>query len=299
MSWLAAFGAAAFVMLCARWGESNLRIRHGLPHPPSTARIERLGVSWKPVQISARDGIALHGWLLAPGARRGCVVMLHGIGEARADVADWAPMLLPQGYCLLTPDNRGMGESGGEVVTYGVREADDVRRWVEWLEAVEHPSDVFGLGESLGAEILLQSLSTGVRFAAIVGDSPFSEFRTTARDRLERRISRPAWLSRAAATTLVQAGILYGRMRYGVDLNEATAVDAVRRTKTPILLIHGANDIRTQPWHSRLLAAENPEFVKVWFVPGAGHVEAGEVAPDEYRRRVLGWFSDHARLTER
>ena len=299
MSGLFAAAAAAFVLLCARWGESNLRIRHGPPHPPSTARIERLGVPWKPVQISARDGIALHGWLLAARAKRGCVVALHGIGEARTDVLDWAPMLLSEDYCILTPDNRGLGESGGEVVTYGVREADDVRRWVEWLKASEHPSDVFGLGESLGAEILLQSLSTGVRFAAIVGDSPFSEFRTTARDRLERRIPRPQWLARAAAGTVVEAGILYGRLRYDVDLNEASAVDAVRRTKTPILLIHGANDIRTQPWHSRLLAAENPEFVKVWMVPGAGHVEAGGVAPGEYRRRVLGWFSDHAGRTER
>jgi len=299
MIWLVAAAALAFVLLCARWGESNLRIRKGPPSPPSTARIEPLGVPWKPVQISAQDGITLRAWLLAPGARRGCVVLLHGIGEARADVADWAPMLLPQGYCLLTPDNRGMGESGGAVVTYGVRESDDVRRWVEWLEGSEHPAQVFGLGESLGAEILLQSLGAGARFDAIVGDSPFSEFRSAVRQRLELRIPRPEWLARAVSGTVVEAAILYARLRYGVDLNKASAVEAVQRTKTPILLIHGSDDMQTQPWHSRMLAAQNPELVKVWIVPGAGHVQAGGVAPDEYRRRVLGWFSDHARIAER
>lgn len=226
------------------------------------------------------------------------MIALHGIGEARTDTLDWAPMLLPAGYCVLTPDNRGMGESGGVLITYGIREADDVHRWVDWMEASEHPANVFGLGESLGAAILLESLKTETRFRALVADSPFSELRSVVREQVERSIPLPAMLARPAASTTIAAGFAYGWLRFGLDLGSVSVVDAVRSAKTPILLIHGADDVRILPRHSRALAAANPDEVQLWIVPGAGHVEAGGVAPDEYRRRVLAWFGDHARRGE-
>ena len=61
-------------------------------------------------------------------------------------------------YAVLAPDSRGHGRSGGDVVTYGLREADDLHRWVDWLMATERPRNVFEMGESLGAAVLLQSL---------------------------------------------------------------------------------------------------------------------------------------------
>jgi len=284
-----------------RWSESNLRIRKGAPVVPQLpARIQPLLASWQAVQIAAIDGVALHAWLLRPkSGRAGCVIALHGIGgEARTDTLDWAPMLLPAGYCMLTPDNRAMGESGGEVITYGIREEDDVHRWVHWLEASEHPENVFGLGESLGGSILLASLKSDTPFRALVADSPFSEFRSTAREQMESRIPLPALFVHPAAAVLVTAGFTYGRLRYGLDLGSVSVVDAVRSATTPILLIHGSEDVRVRPWHSRALAAVNPSHVQLWIVPGAGHVQAGGVAPEEYRRRVLGWFRDHARQGE-
>jgi dipeptidyl aminopeptidase/acylaminoacyl peptidase len=274
-----------------------LRIRKGAPVVPSPpARIQALLASWQPVQIAASDGVALHAWLLRPkSGRAGCVIALHGIGEARTDTLDWAPMLLPEGYCMLTPDNRGMGESGGAVITYGIREVDDVRRWVDWLKASERPENVFGIGESMGGSILLASLKSETRFRALVADSPFSELRSTARENVERRVPLPALLAHPAAATVVTAGFTYGWLRYGLDLGSVSVVDAVRSAKTPILLIHGADDARVRPWHSRALAAVNPNDVQLWIVPGAGHVEAGGVSPVEYRQRVLAWFSDHGR----
>ena len=44
-------------------------------------------------------------------------------------------------------------------MTYGVLESDDVHRWVDLLPSSEGCQRVFGLGESLAAGILLQSLS--------------------------------------------------------------------------------------------------------------------------------------------
>ena len=158
-------GLVVSLLAGARWSESNLRVRKGPPQPPPPPiRLESLGVEWRNVQITARDGITLHAWLLRPrSGQAGCVLLLHGLGGGRAGVLGFAALLLSHGYTVLTPDNRGLGESGGDIVTYGVREADDVHRWVDWLETNEHPRNVFGLGESLGGEV--SSAGAGGRVA--------------------------------------------------------------------------------------------------------------------------------------
>jgi fermentation-respiration switch protein FrsA (DUF1100 family) len=69
---------------------------------------------------------------------------------------------------------------------------------------------------------------------------------------------------------------------------------AVIGTKIPVLLIHGLQDRNIPPYHSDMIQAKNPSEVIVWKVPGAIHTGAHQVAPQEFERRVLGWFADHS-----
>ena len=65
-------------------------------------------------------------------------------------------MFLKAGYSVLMPDSRAHGESGGEIVTYGLLEKFDVARWAAW--ARQHKCEkLYGLGESLGGAILLEA----------------------------------------------------------------------------------------------------------------------------------------------
>ena len=100
----------------------------------------------------------LRAWLFTPeNANRNCVVALHRISDTRTGLLGLARLLVENHYTVLAPDSRGHGESGGELVTHGLREAGDVHRWVDWLIASEHPRNVFGMGKSLAAGVLLQS----------------------------------------------------------------------------------------------------------------------------------------------
>jgi hypothetical protein len=47
------------------------------------------------------------------------------------------------------------------------------------------------MGESLGGEALIQSLSVKSRLSAIVADSAFSSFERIARDRVAQRLDLP------------------------------------------------------------------------------------------------------------
>jgi pimeloyl-ACP methyl ester carboxylesterase len=288
---MSAIGAVA-IALCGLAGvvlcESSL-------HP--TRRPVASNPEARNVELSARDGIALRAWLLVPATSNGdAVVILHGIADSRASQLGLARMFLDHGYAVLAPDSRAHGESGGDLTTYGLLEADDVHRWISWLIDDRQPRHVFGVGESLGGAVLLQSLVIEPRFSAIVADSSFSSFERIARDRVAQRLPFPQGIGRKLAVPPIWAGFLYARLRYGLDLRAASPEAALARATTPVLLIHGLGDRLTPPEHSRILAARNRRWTELWLVPGAGHTGAFATAPVEFEDRVLGFLGAYQNL---
>jgi alpha-beta hydrolase superfamily lysophospholipase len=246
------------------------------------------------VEIEARDCAHLRAWFFAPAISNGsCVLLLHGVADSRASQMGLANLLLQNHYSVLAPDSRAHGDSGGEIVTYGVLEADDIHRWVDWLEASQHPRNFFGVGASLGAGILLQSLAVEHRFRAVVAESPFANLERVSVDRVAQRIPAPNALGSAIATPLVWSGFIYARWKYGVDLWRASPEEVVSGTSTPVLLIHGLQDTNIYPSHSQVIGSRNPKNVKLWLVPGAHHMTVYRTAPAECESKLLSWFVDH------
>ncbi len=96
------------------------------------------------------------------------VVMFHGIGGKRGDLAPIADHFAAAGYAVLSVDLRGHGQSGGLVSIDGPREIQDVRELVAWLAARPDVDDarIGGWGISLGGGAVLRAVVEGVPFAA-------------------------------------------------------------------------------------------------------------------------------------
>ncbi len=243
------------------------------------------------VEISARDQAKLKAWWFeAAGANRGCVIVLHGIGDSRGSGAGFAPMFLTEGYAVLAPDSRAHGESGGKFVSYGLLEKYDVLAWTRWLRG-RGCRRIYGLGESLGASILIEASALEPVFGAIVAECPYADLREIAEYRMGQVL--PAFAATPIAKLAVTGGILYARAVERIDFDQASPMRAIARSSTPVLLIHGLDDARTPPEHSRRLAAVHPERDRLWLPPRAGHTEAAAAYPAEFRSRVLGWFAAH------
>ena len=252
------------------------------------------GADLKDVSISARDGIQLRGWFASPANANGdAVILLHGVGDNREGMEGFAELFLSKGYAVLLPDSRGEGESGGRFPTYGIKETDDVHRWFEWLAAYQHPRCIFGMGESMGAAILLQSVREEPRFCAVVAESSFASFRQIAFVRVGQFAGTGAWLGKIVLRPAVELAFLYGRMTRGVSLTDASPEDAVVGSRVPILLIHGLADNNIPFRQSEWIHSHNPADITLWEVPGAGHCGAVNVVPQEFDNRVVEWFSAH------
>jgi fermentation-respiration switch protein FrsA (DUF1100 family) len=207
-----------------------------------------------------------------------------------------AELLLHHGYAVLLPDARAHGTSGGELATYGVKEADDIRRWFDWLQRTESPCCIDGLGESMGAAQLLQSLRTTPGFCAVVAESSFASFREASYDRLGEQLHAGTWTGRTVLRPAVEAGLFYARWKYGVDLEQASPEKAVAMSKVPVLLIHGKKDTNLPARNSEMILARSAARVPavvLWEPAEAGHCGAAGAEPVEFERRVIGWFAIH------
>ena len=244
---------------------------------------------WETVTIRPAGAPRLAAWFRRPAlGNGGCVMILHGIDDTRAGSLGLAPMFLEKGYGILLPDSRGHGESGGETISYGLLERWDALAWAHWLRGAGC-REIFGLGESMGAAILLQAAAERPAFRAIVAECPFASLRWIAEDRIMQRLSGPPAFRLIVARILVTGGLWYTRLRYGLDPDAAAPARSVERLSTPVLLIHGLRDTNVSPAHARAIAAHG-RSVTLWLVTGAGHTGAAAADPEGFKRRVLSWF---------
>jgi uncharacterized protein len=251
------------------------------------------GATQKDVSMSAADGAVLKGWYVQPANGNGsAVILLHGMADNRQGVTGFAHMFLMHGYAVLLPDSRAHGESGGSLVTYGVMERDDVRRWAEWLRPrITGCVDVFG--ESMGGAIAVQTSAVTPGLCAVVAESSFASFRTIANDRIEQETPLSPWFTQTLGIPTRESALLYTRLRYGVNLADADPLKAIAVSRVPTLLICGTEDSNIPMRHSMALERAGRTHTQLWIVEGAGHTAAMSINPAKYEVEVVGWFDGH------
>lgn len=292
---------ATYLLLCTA---AALFLAHTTLYPlrralPDSAQQEirravfPLDATVRNVEVLTQDNVELRAWYIQPrDANSDSVILLHGLGDNRLGTTGYAEIMLAHGYSVLMPDARAHGISGGTIATYGLLERYDIKRWFEWLSTNMHPRCIFGLGESMGAAQLLQSLAVEPDFCAIVAESSFSNFREIAYDRMGQQFRSGPWAGRTLLRPVVEIALTYVKLRYHLDLAKASPERAVAGTSVPVFLVHGHDDHNIPPYHSRRIRLTNPS-VELWEVPGTDHCGAISTSRLEFEQRVLAWFERH------
>ena len=96
-------------------------------------------------ELTSSDGTRLAGWYIPSASGTGptgpTVVMVHGWGSNKSAMLDRAAVL-HDAYNLVIVDLRNHGQSEATATTQGVREADDVRAVLDWLESSKGPDRI-------------------------------------------------------------------------------------------------------------------------------------------------------------
>ena len=235
------------------------------------------------IRIPAYDGVSLRAryYHLRDGAP--LQIEMHGYrGAAVRDFCGGHALARELGMNVLSVDQRAHGESGGKVITFGIRERLDCQSWAQYAFLRFGPeTPIYLAGVSMGAATVLMAsaLKLPHTVRGIIADSPYTEPEAIIR----KVISKDAHLPAGALLPLLRFGArLFGRF----DLRGASALEAVGRTEIPILLIHGEEDRFVPCDMSRELAAAcaGPHGLETF--PGAGHGLSYIVDPERYKKAV-------------
>ena len=218
------------------------------------------------IGITAPDGIPLRGryYHFRDGAP--LMILCHGYrSNALRDCCGGHAVARNLGFNALVIHQRAHGDSGGNTITFGIRERWDLHSWIRWANRRfgDHtPVLLYGL--SMGAATVLMGCELGypANVAGIIADSPYS-----SPGDIIRKVCRDARYP-GLVYPFIDAG---ARIFGGFRLDACTAADAVAKSEVPVLLIHGEDDRLVPCSMSRGMAERNPGRVRLCTVPGAGH----------------------------
>ncbi len=109
-----------------------------------------------------------------PLPSRGTVVLLHGYGLDHESMVPWALRLAGEGWTCVLVDLRGHGQSGGNRISFGLREAEDLSNFTDELaRRLQVSWPVNAVGVSYGAAVALRWASIEPRVHRVVAITPY------------------------------------------------------------------------------------------------------------------------------
>jgi uncharacterized protein len=251
------------------------------------------GLQVEDVRIPGPRG-QLAAWYIP--ARNGCtLICCHGIHDNRGQwVEQVARLHRRSGYGAVLFDFIGHGESEGNLVTYGVREAHDVEAIVAYLRT-RGDVDMQRLGVmgySLGAISATLAAARLPELRCTIIESGFAD---VARD-LSLLFKRYTGLPSFPFANLV---VFWGQRIARVRLSDIRPVRVIGDISPRAIFIIGdlADELANEPYDSDHLYAAAREPKRLWQVPDAGHVRAYDLVPDEWIERVGSFLDEYLAAT--
>ncbi len=283
---LVASGAAVSVAARRQTRKLLTPLRKPLHYQP-----EECGVAVEEVTIAGPRG-KLAAWYL-PAANGCTLICCHGIHDNRGQwIRQMARLHARGGYGALMFDFCGHGESEGDLVTYGAREAEEIGAVIAYLrERGDVELDRLGImGYSLGAISAVLAAARYPELRCVVIESGFADVQADIRALFRRYTGLPAF---PFAPIVVAVGQRIAGVRLA-DIRPVRVIGQLSPRGVGVLIISDLLDeLANEPYDGEQLYAAAGEPKQLWQVPDAGHVWAYDAHPDEWIARVGGFLDAH------
>lgn len=254
------------------------------PSPDATENDDEIAT--ESIAARAADGVELAGrWISAPGPPTGrTMILIHGfIDGPEAMIGDRGRAILDHGWNVAAVDLRGYGQSRGEFSSFGGREADDLRAWLDVLAVRRAPGEPFVpvvWGRSMGAAIALRAAVDDDRIRALILEAPMVDLNAAVSTWIRnRKVPLAPLLSRLIVTRA-------GRLAR-VPLHRPRPLDLAARYDRPVVIVHGQDDKLIPSAKARILADAFPTPAVYIEVPAARHADLARVGGPKLLGEVL------------
>ena len=249
-----------------------------------------LNAPYEKVTTISRDGIKLVGRYYHVKDGAPVSIIFHGYrSNIGTDCNGGYYLSVKNGYNVLVVYQRGHRESGGKTITFGVKERYDCLDWIAYVnERFGEETPILLMGLSMGAATVLMAagLDLPSNVKGIMADCGYS----SPKEILQEVIRKMKYPLRITYFFVRMSAKIFGRF----DPEDASAVEALKDAKVPVLIIHGDDDRFVPSRMSRENYDACASAKEILIVPGAGHglsycvdAKAYEKAVQDFIDRVM------------
>ena len=232
------------------------------------------GLEYEKVSFLTKDKINISGWLIKSEKVNGTVIIGHGYPFDKGNILPVAKFLYPN-YNLLFYDHRYFGESGGRISTAGLKEVEDVKAAIGFIQKRFGKNKSIALyGFSLSASAMMMAKP---EVNAIIADSAYADL-----DNLVKHIYR---IFGPLKYPFVWTTNLLSKIFFGKFPSEISPANAIRDYDVPILVIHGEKDSQIPVENAHELKESNPN-IDLWVIKNADHGQAYALHRREYEKKI-------------
>ena len=246
------------------------------------------GLAYEEVTVTTADGLKLVGWFV-PSQNGATVIAQHGYQGHRGSLLYDAVMLHRHGYGVLMSTFRAHDQSEGELFSFGEKEVQDLEAWYQYLLTRDDvdPARIGILGESMGGLVSIHYAAENPNIRALAVHSALASMEDSIAKGVTHFTGLPAfpfapmiafWAEREADIRVK-------------DIDSTKWIGQI--SPRPVFIMMGGADDHMAIDSGQKLYDAAGEPKELWFEPAAGHHGLPEVAPEEYERRVVGFFDQY------
>lgn len=219
------------------------------------------------VCITSFDGLTLRGTYYEYEKGAPVELLFHGYqGNAERDLSGGVFRCFAVGRNALIINQRASGPSDGHVITFGINERKDCLRWIDFaVEKFGKDVKLILTGISMGAATVMMTAGEKLpeNVVCVLADCGYSSPKEII-CKIVREMHLPVKLM---YPFIKWSAKLFG----GFNLEETSPLQAMQTCQTPVIFIHGDNDLFV-PWEmSKAVYDACPTQKKLVLIKGGGH----------------------------
>lgn len=243
---------------------------------PEEESFPRLKACSEVVSIISSDGLNLKAYLHRNTDNHNYMIFMHGHSDTPKMSSPFAMHFVDMGWNVLVPGQRGHGWSEGNFIDMGAFARFDCRQWIEFITDMDKDAKIVLFGVSMGAATVM--MTTGLEIPSnvicCIEDCGYTSVYEQMKDSVEK-------LGLPAGIVMTISRIL-SKMKFGYDIKEISPLEAVKKSRTPTLFIHGAKDDYVPFWmQDKLYEAAACQKEKL-VIQSAPHAVSAFHEPEKY-----------------
>lgn len=224
-------------------------------------------------------------YVCAPQPSNRVAVLVHGYKDCNAMMMHVGYIYYHMGYNLLLPDLYAHGKSEGDHIRMGWLDRLDVMAWMDIA------NEKFR-GDSVSTQMVVHGISMGAATAMCVSGEQQKPYvkcfvedcgYTSVHDEFVHELDDMFGLP---SFPLLNVASWMCKMKYGWDFEEASPIEQVKKSRLPLLVIHGDSDDFVPTWMAKPIYDAKSQPKQLYMAKGSEHARSLSDHREEYTKVV-------------